>query len=87
MCSPTRTFIQFARGRTRVNIGAAFQQWRKLKEREGLESDSEFDLFLLDRGVKLIFLCFTQLICVGFCLNILRPAGIADSQSASQSHP
>uniref|UniRef100_A0A671NL48 Uncharacterized protein n=1 Tax=Sinocyclocheilus anshuiensis TaxID=1608454 RepID=A0A671NL48_9TELE len=38
-----------ARGRTRVNIGAAFQRWRELKEREGLESDTEVALFLLDR--------------------------------------
>uniref|UniRef100_A0A8C1Z419 Uncharacterized protein n=1 Tax=Cyprinus carpio TaxID=7962 RepID=A0A8C1Z419_CYPCA len=30
-----------ARGRTRVNIGAAFQRWRELKEREGLESDQK----------------------------------------------
>uniref|UniRef100_A0A673LVG4 Uncharacterized protein n=1 Tax=Sinocyclocheilus rhinocerous TaxID=307959 RepID=A0A673LVG4_9TELE len=43
-----------ARGRTRVNIGAAFQRWRELKEREGLESDAEVALFLLDRGVTLI---------------------------------
>uniref|UniRef100_A0A673LJI3 Uncharacterized protein n=1 Tax=Sinocyclocheilus rhinocerous TaxID=307959 RepID=A0A673LJI3_9TELE len=52
--------------RTRVNIGAAFQQWRELKEREGLELDAEVALFLLDRRVMLILLCFTQLICVGF---------------------
>uniref|UniRef100_A0A671Q8S0 Uncharacterized protein n=1 Tax=Sinocyclocheilus anshuiensis TaxID=1608454 RepID=A0A671Q8S0_9TELE len=38
-----------ARGRTRENIGAAFQRWRELKEREGLESDGEVALFLLDR--------------------------------------
>uniref|UniRef100_A0A672MRU7 Uncharacterized protein n=1 Tax=Sinocyclocheilus grahami TaxID=75366 RepID=A0A672MRU7_SINGR len=38
-----------ARGRTRINIGAAIQQWRELKEREGLESDAEVALFLLDR--------------------------------------
>ncbi len=34
-----------ARGRTRVNIRAAFQRWRELKEREGLESDAEVKLF------------------------------------------
>ncbi len=28
-----------ARGRIHVNIGAAFQRWRDLKEWEGLESD------------------------------------------------
>ncbi len=38
-----------ARGRTRINIGAAFQRWRELKERENLESDAEVALFLLDR--------------------------------------
>ncbi len=38
-----------ARGRTRVNIGAAFQRWRELKGREGLESDNEVALFLFDR--------------------------------------
>ncbi len=38
-----------ARGRTRVNIRVAFQQWRELKEWEGLELDAEFVLFLLDR--------------------------------------
>ncbi len=30
-------------------IGAAFQRWRELKQREGLESDAEVALFLLDR--------------------------------------
>lgn len=38
-----------ARGRTHVNIGAAFQRWRELKEREGLESDTKVVPFLLDR--------------------------------------
>uniref|UniRef100_A0A671QV73 Uncharacterized protein n=1 Tax=Sinocyclocheilus anshuiensis TaxID=1608454 RepID=A0A671QV73_9TELE len=37
-----------ARGRTRINIGAAFQRWRELKEREDLEADAEVALFLLD---------------------------------------
>ncbi len=36
------------RGRIRVNIGAAFQRWRELKEWEGLESDAEVELFLFD---------------------------------------
>ncbi len=60
-----------ARGRTRVNIRVAFQLWGELKEQEGLESDTEVALFLLDRWVMLILLCFTQLIRVGFCLNML----------------
>ncbi len=38
-----------ARGRTRINIRAAFQWWRELKEQEGIESDAEVALFLLDR--------------------------------------
>uniref|UniRef100_A0A671K7B6 Uncharacterized protein n=1 Tax=Sinocyclocheilus anshuiensis TaxID=1608454 RepID=A0A671K7B6_9TELE len=38
-----------ARSRSRVNIGSAFQHWRELKEREGLRSDGEVGLFLLDR--------------------------------------
>ncbi len=42
-----------ARGRTRVNIGAAFQWWENLKEQEGPESDAEVVLFLLDRWVTI----------------------------------
>ncbi|XDV36009.1 hypothetical protein PO909_005863 [Leuciscus waleckii] len=38
-----------ARGRTRVNIGEAYQRWRELKEQKGLTSDAEVALFLLDR--------------------------------------
>ncbi len=60
-----------ARGRTRENLGAAFQWWRELKEQKGLEADAEVALFLFDRWVMLILLCFTQLIRVGFCLNML----------------
>ncbi|XDV36230.1 hypothetical protein PO909_006052 [Leuciscus waleckii] len=40
-----------ARARTRVNIGKAFQRWRDFKEREGLKTDAEVDLFLLDTRV------------------------------------
>ncbi len=47
-----------ARGRTRVNIGAAFQRWRELKKREGLESDTEVVLFLFDRWVAFDFALF-----------------------------
>ncbi len=45
---------------TRVNIRAAFQRWRELKECEGLESDAEVALFFLDRLilVRFIFACF-----------------------------
>uniref|UniRef100_A0A672K4S7 Uncharacterized protein n=1 Tax=Sinocyclocheilus grahami TaxID=75366 RepID=A0A672K4S7_SINGR len=59
-----------ARSRTRVHIGSAFQHWRELKEREGLRSDAEVALFLLDRRVTLVLLCFTELIYAGFCLNM-----------------
>ncbi len=59
-----------ARGRTCVNIRAGFQRWRERKEWEGLESDAEVVLFLF-RRVMLILLCYTQLIRVGFCLNML----------------
>ncbi len=38
-----------ARGRTCVNIRAAFQRWRELKERKGLESDAEVVLYLFNR--------------------------------------
>uniref|UniRef100_A0A673JXV6 Uncharacterized protein n=1 Tax=Sinocyclocheilus rhinocerous TaxID=307959 RepID=A0A673JXV6_9TELE len=44
-----KSYYDHARGRTRINIGAAFQWWRELKEREGLESDAKVALFLLDR--------------------------------------
>uniref|UniRef100_A0A671RMY3 Uncharacterized protein n=1 Tax=Sinocyclocheilus anshuiensis TaxID=1608454 RepID=A0A671RMY3_9TELE len=57
--------------RTRVNIGSAFQHWSELKEREGLRSDAEVALFLLDRRVTLVLLCFTEQIYAGFCLNML----------------
>ncbi len=52
-----------ARGRTHVNIRAAFQRWRELKERERLESDAKVALFLFDRWVTSILLRFTQLLC------------------------
>uniref|UniRef100_A0A8C2H6Z8 Uncharacterized protein n=1 Tax=Cyprinus carpio TaxID=7962 RepID=A0A8C2H6Z8_CYPCA len=41
-----------ARGRTRVNIGAAFQRWRELKEREGLEVNAEVKS--LNRGFLML---------------------------------
>ncbi len=34
------------------------QRWRELNEREGLEADAEVALFLLDRWVTVILLCF-----------------------------
>uniref|UniRef100_A0A671NA74 Uncharacterized protein n=1 Tax=Sinocyclocheilus anshuiensis TaxID=1608454 RepID=A0A671NA74_9TELE len=71
-----------ARSRTRVNIGSAFQRWRELKEREGLRSDVEVAvvaLFLLDRSVTLVLLCFTELIYAGLMTSYPQPAGTADS--------
>uniref|UniRef100_A0A8C1NBE3 Uncharacterized protein n=1 Tax=Cyprinus carpio TaxID=7962 RepID=A0A8C1NBE3_CYPCA len=43
-----------ARSRTCVNIGSVFLRWIELKEQEGLRSDAEVALFLLDRGVTLM---------------------------------
>ncbi|KAK0136565.1 hypothetical protein N1851_027300 [Merluccius polli] len=39
-----------ARGRSRVNIGEAFQRWRDLRDLKGLKTDAEVALLLLDRG-------------------------------------
>ncbi len=44
--------------------------WPELKERTARIGRRGYVVFL-DRGVTLVLLCFTQLICVGFCLNIL----------------
>ncbi len=35
------------RRRNRVNIGVAFQRWRELNQREGLESDAKVVFFFL----------------------------------------
>ncbi|XP_039983074.1 uncharacterized protein LOC120789927 [Xiphias gladius] len=37
-----------ARGKSRVNIGEAFQRWRDLREVKGMKADVEVALFLLD---------------------------------------
>ncbi|KAM4616070.1 uncharacterized protein ACJ7VT_009053 isoform 2-T2 [Polymixia lowei] len=37
-----------ARSKTRINIGIAFERWRKLREIKGLKSDAELAVFLLD---------------------------------------
>uniref|UniRef100_A0A8C6P7Y5 Uncharacterized protein n=1 Tax=Nothobranchius furzeri TaxID=105023 RepID=A0A8C6P7Y5_NOTFU len=37
------------RSQTRVNIGVAFQRWRKLRNSQGMKTDSMVALFLLDR--------------------------------------
>ncbi len=62
-----------------INIRAPFQWWRELKEREVLESDAEVVLFLLDWRVTLILVRFTQLIHVGFCLNILVSSSLVST--------
>ncbi|CAM4574040.1 unnamed protein product [Leuciscus chuanchicus] len=41
-----------ARGQTRVNIGAAFERWRQLRELKGLKSDAEVAVFLLNRLMR-----------------------------------
>lgn len=33
----------------RINIGAAFQRWREIRELKGFKTDAEFATFLLDR--------------------------------------
>uniref|UniRef100_A0A4W6DWT3 Uncharacterized protein n=1 Tax=Lates calcarifer TaxID=8187 RepID=A0A4W6DWT3_LATCA len=45
------------RGKTQVNIGAAFQRWKDIRELRGLTSDAEVALFLLDRWVTLVCSC------------------------------
>lgn len=48
-----RKFYDEARAKTRVNIGEAFQQWRELRDLEGMKTDAEVALFLLDLWVTL----------------------------------
>ncbi|XP_041664781.1 zinc finger protein 16-like [Cheilinus undulatus] len=38
-----------ARSKTRINIGSAFQRWRRLRELRGFQSDSMLAVFLLER--------------------------------------
>ncbi|CAL8325221.1 unnamed protein product [Arctogadus glacialis] len=40
--------LETARGKTRINIGLAFQRWRQLRELNGLKSDAMVAVFLLD---------------------------------------
>uniref|UniRef100_A0A4W6FWU0 Uncharacterized protein n=1 Tax=Lates calcarifer TaxID=8187 RepID=A0A4W6FWU0_LATCA len=56
VCCNRRPRYDKARGKTRVNLGAAFQRWRDLRERKGLKTDEEVALFLLDRWVTLVWL-------------------------------
>uniref|UniRef100_A0A673LDM0 Uncharacterized protein n=1 Tax=Sinocyclocheilus rhinocerous TaxID=307959 RepID=A0A673LDM0_9TELE len=75
-------YDNIARGRTRVNIGAAFQRWRELKEREGLESDTEFALFLFDRGNLVGIILNLECGKINFfklCCAILKKNGICDT--------
>lgn len=37
------------RGRTRINIGAAFTHWRELKEEVGFPTDAGLALMLMDQ--------------------------------------
>ena len=36
----TKKKLETARGKTRINIGLAFQRWRQLRELNGLKSDA-----------------------------------------------
>lgn len=38
-----------ARGKTRINIGRAFERWRHFRELKGCKSDPELAFFLLDK--------------------------------------
>ncbi|XP_066505500.1 zinc finger protein 619-like isoform X2 [Hoplias malabaricus] len=38
------------RGKTRVNVGLAFNRWRDLKEKKGYKTDAELAFFLLDKS-------------------------------------
>ncbi len=63
-----------ARGRTRVNIGAAFQWWRELKEREGLESDADVSNvdFALFHTTYLCWLLFEYTVCLCIIFTCFR---------------
>ncbi len=39
------------RAKTRVNLGRAFNRWRRLRERKGFKTDAELALFFLNRYV------------------------------------
>ncbi|XP_060763199.1 zinc finger protein 354C-like isoform X2 [Neoarius graeffei] len=43
-----RKLYEEGRVKTRVNIGAAFDRWRRLKQQKGLQTDAMVALFLLD---------------------------------------
>uniref|UniRef100_A0A8C5G419 Uncharacterized protein n=1 Tax=Gouania willdenowi TaxID=441366 RepID=A0A8C5G419_GOUWI len=45
----TKRALEKARAQTRVNVGAAFQRWRQLRDQMGLKSDAKVADFLLDR--------------------------------------
>ncbi|XP_078101235.1 uncharacterized protein LOC144513918 [Sander vitreus] len=44
----TKRAADIARAQTRVNIGSAFQRWRRLKKLKGMKTDASVALFLLD---------------------------------------
>lgn len=37
------------RGKTRINIGRAFERWREFRDLKGFRTDPELAFFLLDR--------------------------------------
>ncbi|XP_028299204.1 uncharacterized protein LOC114461400 isoform X1 [Gouania willdenowi] len=48
----TKRALEKARAQTRVNVGAAFQRWRQLRDQMGLKSDAKVADFLLDSYEK-----------------------------------
>lgn len=40
------------RGRTRVNLGPAYNPWKKLRDKNGFRSDAEMAFFLINMWVK-----------------------------------
>lgn len=47
----SRRLADKSRSQTRINVGVAFQRWRKLREFKALKSDAELAVVLLDRLV------------------------------------
>lgn len=47
--SVKKRIYETARSKTRINIGAAFERWRDLRQLKGMKTDAELALFLLNR--------------------------------------
>lgn len=46
--SVKKRIYETARSKTRINIGAAFERWRDLRQLKGMKTDGELALFLLN---------------------------------------